>query len=71
MNSGQNVGINSYDCQAEIIKLFIIDNILSIIWNARTRPRFKSGDASPHSKTAHGMRLSNRIYRQLFVDILD
>jgi hypothetical protein len=63
MNSGQSAGISPYDCQAMIINFFIIDNILSIIWNARTRPRFKSGDASPHSKTANGMRFSNRIYR--------
>ena len=37
MNSGQSAGISPYDCQAMIINFFIIDNILSIIWNARTR----------------------------------
>jgi hypothetical protein len=69
MNSGQSAGISPYDCQAVIINIFIIDNVLSVIWNARTRPRFKSGDASPHTKTAHGMRLLNRIYRQQIVDV--
>jgi len=31
MNSGQSAGINSYDCQAVIINIFIIDNKLSML----------------------------------------
>jgi len=37
MNSGQSAGINPYDSQAVIINIFITENALSVIWNARTR----------------------------------
>jgi hypothetical protein len=36
-----------------------------VIWNARTRPRFESGDMSPHSKYRLPASIGNAVNTQI------